>query len=110
MGNINILSFKKKLGDIQPGESKNIIIPVKANLSLQNGKVGFLIQAKEKRGCHSQKIKFTVQTAALISPKLEIQSVEINDGNIGQARGNGNSIPENNETIELIVYIKNSGV
>ncbi|MBI5787962.1 MAG: hypothetical protein HZA78_03800 [Candidatus Schekmanbacteria bacterium] len=84
-------------------------VNLKAGLSISDGQVSFLIDTKERRGYDAQKVKLTLQTAALIPPKLEIHSVEINDGKIGLAKGNGNGIPENNETIELIAYIKNSG-
>ncbi|MBI5787980.1 MAG: hypothetical protein HZA78_03890, partial [Candidatus Schekmanbacteria bacterium] len=107
--NINTFNFNKNLGDIQPGDTKKITIPIKSGLNLRNGESAFLMQAKEKRGYHSQRVKLTLQTAALIPPKLEIQSVEINDGKVGLARGNGNGVPENNETVELIAYIRNSG-
>jgi len=106
---INAFGFEKKLGDIQPAETKKITIPIKAGLDLIDGETNFFIQANEKRGYHSQKVKLALQTSALIPPELEIQSVEINDGKYGLAKGNGNGIPENNETVELIAYIKNSG-
>ena len=41
---------------------------------------------------------------------LIINSYKINDGNTGFANGNGNGIPENGETIELMPFIKNIGV
>ena len=41
---------------------------------------------------------------------VQIASYKINDGSTGLASGNGNGIPENGETIELVLYIKNNGV
>ncbi|KPA17554.1 membrane protein containing Peptidase C14, caspase catalytic domain protein [Candidatus Magnetomorum sp. HK-1] len=98
-----------KIGDIHTGESKNTIIPLKADLTLQSGKAAIEIQAKEKRGYDSKKIKLTISKAALEKPNLSIISYKINDSNTGLAKGNGNSIPENGETIELIPLINNTG-
>jgi uncharacterized caspase-like protein len=98
-----------KLGDIKPGETIEKTIKLKAGLDIPNGQVSIIIDTKERRGYDARKVMLILQTAALIPPKLEIQSVEINDGRIGLARGNGNGIVENNESIELIAYIKNSG-
>jgi hypothetical protein len=98
-----------KIGDINTGESKNTIIPLKADLSLQSGKSTIEIQAKEKRGYDSKKVKLTISKAALEKPNLSIISYKINDSNTGLAKGNGNSIPENGETIELIPLINNTG-
>ena len=46
----------------------------------------------------------------LKKPQLFIASYKINDSKVGMAKGNGNGIPENGETIEFISFIKNSGV
>ncbi|KPA10891.1 conserved hypothetical protein, secreted, partial [Candidatus Magnetomorum sp. HK-1] len=98
-----------EIGDIYTGESKNAIIPLKADLTLQSGKAAIEIQAKEKRGYDSKKVKLTISKAALKIPNLTIASYKINDSNTGLAKGNGNSIPENGETIELIPLINNTG-
>jgi hypothetical protein len=98
-----------KIGDIHTGELKNAIIPLKANLSLQSGKASIDIQAKEERGYDSKKVKLTISKAALEKPNISITSYKINDSKTGLAKGNGNSIPENGETIELIPLINNTG-
>lgn len=38
------------IGDIQPGESKDVTIPINADLSLASGTASFLINAREKKG------------------------------------------------------------
>ena len=40
---------------------------------------------------------------------MQIVDKEINDGDSGLAKGNGNGIPESGETVEVIAFIKNSG-
>jgi len=98
------------IGDIQPGESKKIEVKVKAGLDLQDGAVPFLIVAEEKRGYNSKTYKLNVQTSSLMRPEIVISGHKINDGNSGLASGNGNGIPENGETIELIPFVRNAGV
>ncbi len=98
------------VGDILPGESKDVTIPLTTNLSLHTGTASFKIIAKEKRGYDSKTYNLNIQTANLKKPELFITNSKINDGNVGMAKGNGNGIPENGETIELIPFIKNKGV
>ena len=68
-----------------------------------------MFNLKEKRGYDAKKVALYVQTAKLERPQLEIVSTEINDGDTGLAKGNGNGIIESGETIELTAFIKNSG-
>ena len=105
---VKVMSPEVKLGDIAPGESKEIRIPIKADINIQDSTLSFLFEAKEKRGYDAKKKKLIIETARLIPPKLEIVSLDLNDSS-GLGKGNGNLIPENNETIELIMLIKNKG-
>jgi len=98
------------VGDIQPNETKEIKINLKAGLDIGDGKASFMFNIKEKRGYDAKKVALYVPTAKLESPQLEIVSTEINDGDTGLAKGNGNGIIESGETIELIAFIKNQGV
>lgn len=99
-----------QVGDIQPGESKKEQVGVKAGLNLANGTVRFDLQALEKRGYDSKKYVLEVPAAKLEKPDIVISDFKINDSNTGLASGNGNGIPENGETIELIPLVKNNGV
>lgn len=98
------------VGDIQPGETKEVTIPLSADLSLPTGTATFQITAREERGYDSKTYNLNIQTAALKKPQLSIARYKINDGRTGLALGNGNGIPENGETIELIPFVKNDGV
>lgn len=106
------LEFPKiiSIGTLEPAESKDITIPIKADLSIPTCTANFIIQAKENRGYDSKKYSLNVPTLSLDKPKIVISSYKINDGNTGLASGNGNGIPENGETIEIIPFIKNNGV
>ena len=105
------IDFSKtiKVGDIQPGESQTITIPVKADLSLQSGTANFLIKVHEKRGYDARPVELQVAAQSLQGPKLAVVSCSRNDAS-GLAQGNGDNIPQNNETIELTPFIKNDGI
>ncbi|MBT4290759.1 MAG: hypothetical protein HOJ48_13525 [Desulfobacula sp.] len=97
------------VGDIQPGESKDITIPIKTDLSLVSGTALFLINVLEKRGYNSRPLELQIPTVKLQSPKLMFASCQLNDSS-GLASGDGDNQPENNEIIEVNPYFKNEGV
>lgn len=97
------------VGDIQLNENKEIKVRLNAGLDIGDGKAAFQFNLKEKRCYDAKKVAMYVPTAKLERPQLEIVSTEINDGDTGLAKGNGNGIIESGETIELTVFIKNSG-
>lgn len=105
------LKFQKEyeLGDIQLGGSKEVQVPVKADLDLPDGKVNFIFKVTEKRNYDAKPVVMRVATNHIDRPKLAIASYEINDGRTGMANGNGNGIPENGETVEVTAFINNTG-
>ncbi len=96
-------------GDIGPGASQKITIPVKAGRDLADGTAKFLITAQEKRGYSAQPVQLKISTAAMQRPKLMIADCKVNDAS-GLARGDGDMTAENNETIALEPFIQNTGV
>ena len=98
------------VGDIEPGGTKEVSIPLAADLSLSSGTADFRIIAKENRGYDSKTYRLNIPTAAIERPQLSIVRYKLNDGNTGLASGNGNGIPENGETIELIPFVRNTGI
>ncbi len=97
------------VGDIQPNETKEIKINLKSGLDIESGKASFQFNLKEKRGYDAKRVVMLLPTARLERPQLEIVSSEINDGDTGLAKGNGNGIPESGETVEVTAFIKNQG-
>ena len=97
------------VGDIQPGESKDITIPIKTDLFLVSGTASFMINAREKRGYNSRPLELQIPTAKLHRPQLIFASCNLNDSS-GLADGDGDGVAENNETIEVNPYFKNEGV
>lgn len=106
------IDFEKNVnvGDFKPGEEKRVRIPLHASYDVDSGKVKIALSLTEDRGFDAKKVVMNIPVAKLEKPKLEIVSTEINDGNSGLAKGNGNNVIESGETVELVAYIKNQGV
>ena len=102
-------SKTQTLGQIEPSDEKTVVVPITTSLQASDGVANVLVEAKEKRGYDAQKRQHRIRVAGLKAPRLTINAVEVNDKTLGNAVGNGNGIPENDETIELDVFIKNSG-
>lgn len=96
------------LGDTPRG-TKEVKVNVKAGLDIQDGTIPFIITCSEKRGYDSKKYTLNVQAAHYEKPELVITGYKINDSSTGLGQGNGNGIPENGETIEVIPLVKNTG-
>ena len=99
----------RALGDIEPSGEKIVVVPITTSLQATDGIANILVEAREKRGYNAQNQQHSIHVAELKPPRLKITAVEVNDKTLGNAIGNGNGIPENDETIELNVFIKNSG-
>lgn len=107
---VTIAGFNNYLGDMRPNEKKTIEIPLRGDEKLPTRTTSFEISAEEKNKFDAQRRKIEVKTAQLEKPLLTITNVELDDGPIGLAQGNGNGIAENGETIELVTSVKNEGV
>lgn len=97
------------LGNITPGTVKKVRVNLKASLGISDGKSAIKFNLKEARGYDARLVTVNVPTAKLDSPVLEIVGYEINDGDTGLAKGNGNGIAESDETVELIIFVENKG-
>jgi len=103
------LEKKTIIGDLQPGEEKIIKLALKGDLKVPNTKIKLKFFAEEERGFASNTEIKIINTFAMIPPNLEVVSHRILDGKVGLAKGNNNGIPENGETFEIELFIKNSG-
>ena len=106
---IQLETHRQPLGEIKPKDEKTVVIPIMTSLKATEGFANILVEAREKRGYDAQKRQYRIPVARLQPPRLTITEVEVNDKTLGNAVGNGNGIPENDETIELKVFINNSG-
>ena len=109
--NLDIQLGKKiqALGEIKPKGERTVVVPIATSLKATGGFANILVEAKEKRGYDAQKQVYRIPVARLQPPRLRVTEVEVNDKTLGNAVGNGNGIIENQETIELKVFINNSG-
>lgn len=100
-----------EIGDMRPGETRRVRIPVTSSIDVRGGKVDFAFQAKEQMGRDSLLLKLQppIIIKELDKPQLALISFSWADSG-GYASGNGNSIPENNETVALNVKVQNSGI
>lgn len=104
-----------RVGDIKPGESKTVEIPLGAGLDLQSGKVNFNVNFTEANGFNPDPIEVKeIRTHKLESPDIQLAKIEIDD-NIYPDKpekmsvGNNNGIIEPGESVEVVATIINKG-
>ena len=102
------VSGEDSLGDIDPGEKKDVVLRVTGGLGLSTGLARLRVAAIEKRGYGSRPVEIELGTSQILLPKLEIVDVTLNDRD-GRAVGDGDGQPGNGESIEAIVRVRNSG-
>jgi len=71
-GNISGLDFSEfiTLGDLQANSGKNVTVPVKGNLELQEGLAEFYIEVIENRGFDAFPLEIKVETKPFATPKI----------------------------------------
>ena len=102
---VQLASNTKALGTIQPNRKTTASVPITASLDATAGVANILVETKEKRGYDAQKLQHRLPVRRLQPAQLQITQVQLND----QKQGNGNGVPENGETIELNVFVRNTG-
>ena len=100
----------REIGDMKPGEIRGIRIPVTASPDVKEGKIELSFQAKEQMGRDSLPLRLrpAIIIKELDKPEFVLASLDWTDYG-GYASGNGNNIPENNETVEIKVKVQNIG-
>lgn len=66
---------------LEAGASKEVLIPVSAELSLPNGTADFVVQVTEPHGFGSEPIQLAVATKQFVAPKLQIVDYAITSEN-----------------------------
>lgn len=103
------LSGEGKIGDLLPGESRDVALRVSGGLDLPSSVARLQIETSEKRGYGARPVLFELVTGQLVRPQLEIVDVTLNDRPSGRAQGDGDGQPANGETLEAIVRVRNAG-
>lgn len=102
---VQIAEQTRTLGNIEPNGKKTVVVPITTSRQATDGFANIRVEAKEMRGYDARKLVHRIPVSRLQSFSLAITKVEVND----QTLGNGNGTVENGETIELNVFIHNSG-
>ncbi len=109
------VSFQAKtvVSSIESKTRNNVSIPVSADIAVENQTREFRIEVSEQNGFDTDPATISFETLAFASPDLRIEQVAIDDNEDaegeGDSYGNGNSIIEPNESIEVTAYVQNFG-
>jgi hypothetical protein len=76
---IKNLQFERKMdiGSLGVGESKLVQIPIKAGMSLPNGRASFIIKVDEANGFDSDKAEIEIQTKAFKAPNIKVVDYKV---------------------------------
>ncbi|HLG56882.1 MAG TPA: caspase family protein [Vicinamibacterales bacterium] len=96
------------IGELAPGARREVTVPLTASIATETGRVAITLRTREADGNDAPRIQVMVPIQRIEKPGLEILSVRFNDRTGGLARGNGNGIVENGETIEIVASIRNA--
>ena len=102
------LAPPQSVGEIPPGEQRTVRVPIEVGLDITGSEASVVVNVSEKRG-FARAVALELPVVKLERPALSIVRTDVNDGNTGLADGNGNGIPENGETFELQVLVRNDG-
>jgi hypothetical protein len=109
------LSFntKTKIEEIKKKDRKEISIPISADIDVTDLFREFRIEITESNGFDADPAKISFETFAFAAPDLKIEQIAIDDNEDSEGEGfsygNGNSIIEPNESIEVTAYVQNFG-
>ncbi len=94
---------------VQPGEEANLRVSLAADGTLRDGTVQFRVVVQEARGFNTDTVTVEIPTRAERTPALRIARVGLDDDASGQSDGNGDHVFQPNETVELTLFIQNTG-
>ncbi|MBX7153250.1 caspase family protein, partial [bacterium] len=97
------------IGDIQPGAEKTITSTVDATEDVLTQKVSMKVEATEKNGFGADAIIVNFNTKAQEPPLLAVSKYVLRDDGSGQSQGNGDGVIQKKETVELTVFLTNTG-
>jgi uncharacterized caspase-like protein len=96
------------LGELPPGSTREVRLPVKGGLKLAEGRSQLLMEAREKRGYHARKALLELATTKLVRPELVVVDILLSDRD-GKTQGDGDGQPANGEVLEGTVFVRNTG-
>ncbi|MCH7520890.1 MAG: caspase family protein, partial [Candidatus Marinimicrobia bacterium] len=98
------LSFPagRYVGEIPPGKSRQVSIPLKAGLELPTGRVTLTVSFTEANGFEPDPIEITFDTRAFAPPELAVADVGVDEPS-------GNGMIEAGEVVTVMVRVQNRG-
>jgi hypothetical protein len=92
---------------------ETVSFPIKADIKVQTMKREFRIDVLESDGFDSEPGVIDFQTQAFAAPDLRIEMIAVDDSEDkegqGKSYGNGNSVIEPGESVEVVAYVQNFG-
>ena len=99
--------------ELSKKSEKSISIPIDADFDVQSDERQFRIEVIEVNGFDVDPAVIAFETLAFAPPELRIEQIAIDDNEDkdgeGYSYGNGNSIIEPGESIEVTAYVQNFG-
>ena len=102
------------VGDLEPGEAVDVELPIKGTLDLETGKETFQIKVSEINDFGLDPFDVKIRTKKLEPPDLQVAKIEVDDKFYPDRAeklsvGNGNSIVEPGESVEVSATLLNKG-
>ena len=104
-----LLQDTKNIGDIAPGKSAEINIPIKGGETLPNGTATITITFSEANGFEPDSKTIKIQTVRTDPPDVQLAEFGLDDTEGELSFGNGNGIVEPGESIVLNLALLNNG-
>lgn len=108
-----IFSPSTTISKIESKSYRSIEIPIKAEYNLPAGERKLRVDVSEGSGFDADPVILTFHTVELLKADLKIQQVAIDDNEDkpgqGDSYGNGNSVIEPGESIEVTAFVQNHG-
>lgn len=103
-----------EIGDLDGGGSREFSMPLKAGLDLPDGSVTFSLAVSEANDFAPDPFEVKIQTKKLEPPDLQLAKIEVDDRFEPDqadklAVGNGNTIVEPGESVEITATLLNKG-
>ncbi|UCH62784.1 MAG: caspase family protein [Fidelibacterota bacterium] len=104
MGEATGLSFpaRRYVGEIAPGKSQQVSIPIKAGLDLPTGQATLTCAFTEANGFEPDPVEITFETRAYQPPALAVADVGVDEPS-------GNGMIEPGEVVTIMVRVQNRG-
>ena len=99
----------KTIGNIAPGKSVNVNIPIKTGENLAGGTAAFTITFSEANGFEPDSKTIKIQTVKTDPPDVQLAEFGLDDTEGELSFGNGNGIVEPGESIVLNLALLNNG-